>query len=48
MRESVLSSHTCFLIESSFHREEHVRDISLVLLNQLKDKFPQVVLHRFS
>ncbi|CAA6664833.1 unnamed protein product [Spirodela intermedia] len=43
LRESVLSSHACFLIESLFHREEHIRDISLILLTQLKDKFPQVL-----
>uniref|UniRef100_A0A1D1Y4R9 1-phosphatidylinositol 4-kinase n=1 Tax=Anthurium amnicola TaxID=1678845 RepID=A0A1D1Y4R9_9ARAE len=43
IRESILSSHACFLIESMFKREEHIRDISLSLLTQLKDKFPQVL-----
>ncbi|XP_078444700.1 phosphatidylinositol 3- and 4-kinase family protein [Wolffia australiana] len=43
LRESVLSSHACFLIENSFHREEHIREISYVLLTRLKDKFPQVL-----
>ncbi|KAI3934357.1 hypothetical protein MKW92_039958 [Papaver armeniacum] len=37
-----LSAHTCFLIKSMSQREEHLRDISVSLLSQLKDRFPQV------
>ncbi|XP_042443658.1 phosphatidylinositol 4-kinase alpha 1-like [Zingiber officinale] len=42
-RESVLSSHTCYLIKNLSQRDEHVRDISVNLLTQLKEKFPQVL-----
>ncbi|OVA09140.1 Phosphatidylinositol 3-/4-kinase [Macleaya cordata] len=42
-RESTLSAHACFLIKSMSQREEHIRDISVNLLSQLKDKFPQVL-----
>ncbi|KAJ3672896.1 hypothetical protein LUZ60_006270 [Juncus effusus] len=42
-REAVLSCHACFLIKSMAQRDEHVRDISVNLLNQLKDRFPQVL-----
>jgi hypothetical protein len=41
-RESVLSVHACFLIKSMSRRDEHVRDVSVKLLTQLKEKFPQV------
>lgn len=41
-RESVLSCHARFLIESMSQREDHIREISVTLLTQLKDKFPQV------
>ena len=44
VRESTLFSHSCFLIKSMSQREEHIRDISVNLLTQLRDKFPQVVL----
>lgn len=27
------------------HREEHIRDVAVILLSQLKDRFPQVVLY---
>lgn len=42
IRESILSTHACFLIKSMSQREEHVRDISVNLLVKLRDKFPQV------
>ena len=42
VRESTLFSHACFLIKSMSQREEHIRDISVSLLTQLRDKFPQV------
>ncbi|TVU45418.1 hypothetical protein EJB05_04905 [Eragrostis curvula] len=42
-RESVLSVHACFLIKSMSQRDEHVRDVSVKLLTQLKEKFPQVL-----
>ncbi|XP_026381763.1 phosphatidylinositol 4-kinase alpha 1-like isoform X1 [Papaver somniferum] len=42
-REATLSAHTCFLIKSMSQREEHLRDISVSLLSQLKDRFPQVL-----
>lgn len=43
IRESILSTHACFLIKSMSQREEHVRDISVNLLVKLRDKFPQVL-----
>ncbi|XP_058075440.1 phosphatidylinositol 4-kinase alpha 1 isoform X2 [Magnolia sinica] len=43
IRESILSAHACFFIKSMSQREEHVRDISVSLLTQLKDRFPQVL-----
>lgn len=42
VRDSTLVAHTCFLIKSMSRREEHIRDISVNLLTQLRDKFPQV------
>jgi phosphatidylinositol 4-kinase len=45
VRESVLSVHACFLIKSMSQRDEHVRDVSVKLLTQLKEKFPQVPIH---
>ncbi|KAF3781426.1 Phosphatidylinositol 4-kinase alpha 1 [Nymphaea thermarum] len=42
-REAVLCAHACFLIKSMTLREEHVRDISVVLLTQMKDRFPQIL-----
>lgn len=43
-RDSTLSVHASFLIKAMSQREEHVRDISVNLLVQLRDKFPQVIL----
>ncbi|XP_062214806.1 phosphatidylinositol 4-kinase alpha 1-like isoform X1 [Phragmites australis] len=43
VRESVLSVHACFLIKSMSQRDENVRDVSVKLLTQLKEKFPQVL-----
>jgi phosphatidylinositol 4-kinase len=42
VRESALSVHACFLIKSMSQRDEPVRDVSVKLLTQLKEKFPQV------
>lgn len=41
-RELTTYAHACFLIKSMSQRDEHVRDISVNLLTQLRDKFPQV------
>ncbi|KAL2254732.1 phosphatidylinositol 4-kinase alpha 1 isoform X2 [Sesamum indicum] len=43
VRESTLSIHACFLIKNLSQRDEHVRDISVSLLTQLRDKFPQIL-----
>ncbi|XP_043705701.1 phosphatidylinositol 4-kinase alpha 1-like isoform X1 [Telopea speciosissima] len=43
IRESTLSAHACFLIKNMSQREEHIRDISVNLLTQLKDRFPQIL-----
>ncbi|XP_010272166.1 PREDICTED: phosphatidylinositol 4-kinase alpha 1-like isoform X2 [Nelumbo nucifera] len=43
LRDSTLSAHACFLIKSMSQREENVRDISVSLLVQLRDKFPQIL-----
>uniref|UniRef100_A0A0D3FN51 1-phosphatidylinositol 4-kinase n=1 Tax=Oryza barthii TaxID=65489 RepID=A0A0D3FN51_9ORYZ len=43
IRESVISVHACFLIKSMSQRDENVRDVSVKLLTQLKEKFPQVL-----
>ncbi|PSS29414.1 Phosphatidylinositol 4-kinase alpha 1 like [Actinidia chinensis var. chinensis] len=43
IRESTLSAHACFLIKSMSEREEHIRDISVNLLTQLRDRFPQIL-----
>ena len=45
IRESTLFTHACFLINSMSQREEHIRDIAVNLLVQLKDRFPQVKLY---
>lgn len=45
IRVSTLSVHACFLIRSMSHREECIRDISVSLLTQLRDRFPQVKVH---
>lgn len=42
VRESTLSIHACFLIKNLSQRDEHVRDISVSLLTQLRERFPQV------
>lgn len=41
-RESTLCVHACFLIKNLSQRDEHVRDISVNLLNRLRERFPQV------
>lgn len=41
-RESTLSTHASFLVKNLSQRDEHIRDISVNLLNQLRDRFPQV------
>ena len=41
-RDSTLFAHTSFLIKSMSRREEHIRDIAVNLLTQLRDRFPQV------
>ncbi|KAJ4973006.1 hypothetical protein NE237_006180 [Protea cynaroides] len=43
IRESTLSAHACFLIKNMSQREEHIRDISVNLLTQLENKFPQIL-----
>ncbi|KAG8062307.1 hypothetical protein GUJ93_ZPchr0003g16800 [Zizania palustris] len=43
IRESVLSVHACFFIKSMSQRDENVRDVSVKLLTQLKENFPQVL-----
>ncbi|CAI9769189.1 unnamed protein product [Fraxinus pennsylvanica] len=43
VRESTLSIHACFLIKNLSQRDEHVRDISVNLLTQLRDRFPQIL-----
>ncbi|KAG2304894.1 hypothetical protein Bca52824_033545 [Brassica carinata] len=41
--ESTINAHACFLIKNMSQRDEHIRDISVNLLNQIRDKFPQVL-----
>ncbi|XP_076884708.1 phosphatidylinositol 4-kinase alpha 1-like isoform X2 [Bidens hawaiensis] len=43
VRESTLSVHACFLIKSLSMREEHIRDLSISLLSQLRERFPQIL-----
>ncbi|XP_073045657.1 phosphatidylinositol 4-kinase alpha 1-like [Primulina eburnea] len=43
VRESTLSIHACFLIKNLSQRDEHIRDISVSLLTQLRDRFPQIL-----
>ncbi|KAL4281053.1 hypothetical protein GQ457_03G003850 [Hibiscus cannabinus] len=43
IRDSTLFTHACFLINSMSQREEHIRNISVKLMVQLRDKFPQVL-----
>lgn len=40
--ETTINAHACFLIKNMSQRDEHIRDISVNLLNQIRDKFPQV------
>ncbi|KAL0912173.1 hypothetical protein M5K25_018130 [Dendrobium thyrsiflorum] len=41
--EQVLSAHSCFLIRNMSQRDENIRDISVNLLTQFKEKFQQVL-----
>ncbi|XP_068668107.1 phosphatidylinositol 4-kinase alpha 1-like isoform X2 [Aristolochia californica] len=41
--DSILIAHACFLIKCISQREEHIRDLSVSVLNQLKHKYPQVL-----
>lgn len=41
--EQVLSVHSCFLIRNMSQRDENIRDISVNLLTQFKEKFQQVL-----
>ncbi|XP_020580537.1 phosphatidylinositol 4-kinase alpha 1 isoform X2 [Phalaenopsis equestris] len=41
--DHVLSAHCCFLIRSMSQRDENIRDISVNLLTQFKEKFQQVL-----
>nr|XP_043623129.1 phosphatidylinositol 4-kinase alpha 1-like [Erigeron canadensis] len=43
VRESTLAVHACFFIKSLSQRDEHVRDVSVKLLSQLRDRFPQIL-----
>ncbi|CAN1255641.1 Phosphatidylinositol 4-kinase alpha 1 [Linum perenne] len=43
IRELTLFAHACFLIKSMSLREEHIRDVAVNLLTQLRDKFPQTL-----
>ncbi|KAI3803662.1 hypothetical protein L1987_31821 [Smallanthus sonchifolius] len=43
VRESTLAVHACFLIKSLSQRDEHVREVSVKLLAQLRDRFPQIL-----
>lgn len=43
VRELTLSAHACFLIKSMSLREEHIREVAVNLLNQIRDRFPQVL-----
>ncbi|XP_076897528.1 phosphatidylinositol 4-kinase alpha 1-like [Bidens hawaiensis] len=43
VRESTLAVHACFLIKSLSQRDEHVREVAVKLLSQLRDSFPQIL-----
>ncbi|KAK1314225.1 Phosphatidylinositol 4-kinase alpha [Acorus calamus] len=43
IRESILSLHACFLIKNMSQRDERIRDISVGLLRQLRERFRQVL-----
>ncbi|KAH7425180.1 hypothetical protein KP509_11G043500 [Ceratopteris richardii] len=42
-RESVLVTHTCFLLSKLTHRDERLCDLACKLLNRIKSKYPQVL-----
>ncbi|XP_019247638.1 PREDICTED: phosphatidylinositol 4-kinase alpha 1-like [Nicotiana attenuata] len=42
-KESTLTTHVSFLVRSLSQRNEHIRDISVNLLNHLRDRFPQIL-----
>ncbi|WJZ95323.1 hypothetical protein VitviT2T_014101 [Vitis vinifera] len=44
IRESTLSAHACFLIKNMPQKEEHIRDISVNLLSQSRERFLQGLL----
>eukprot|EP00250_Pteridium_aquilinum_P018106 c23946_g1_i1 orf=664-6876(+) len=44
-KESVIVTHTCFLISKLTHRDEKVCDLSCKFLNQIKSKYPQILWH---
>lgn len=48
IRESTMYAHACFLIKSMSERDEHIRDISVNLLIQIRDKFPQVGINGYT
>ncbi|KAF2593101.1 hypothetical protein F2Q70_00042724 [Brassica cretica] len=43
IRESTMYAHACFLINNMSQRDERIRYISVNLLIQIRDKFPQVL-----
>ncbi|KAG7573163.1 Armadillo-type fold [Arabidopsis suecica] len=43
IKESTMYAHACFLIKNMSQRDEHIRHISVNLLIQIRDKFPQVL-----
>ncbi|XP_071689006.1 phosphatidylinositol 4-kinase alpha 1-like [Rutidosis leptorrhynchoides] len=43
VRESTLAVHACFFIKSLSQRDEHIREVSVKLLSQLRDRFPQIL-----
>lgn len=42
-KDSVIVTHTCFLISKITHRDEKVSDLSCKFLNQIKSKYPQIL-----
>ncbi|KAI3781599.1 hypothetical protein L2E82_11617 [Cichorium intybus] len=43
VRESTLAVHACFRINSLSVREEHIHDVFVNLLSQLRERFPQIL-----
>ncbi|PWA36786.1 phosphatidylinositol Kinase, Armadillo-type fold protein [Artemisia annua] len=43
VKESTLAIHACFLIKSLSQRDEQIREVSVKLLSQLRDTFPQIL-----